>query len=363
MTTIDFVINQHKLNQSKFIQKTMGPLKEGQILLKTSRFAFTANNITYAVAGFNLGYWKFFPSTEKNWGIIPVWGFGEVIESNVEDITKGERFYGYFPMSSHIVMEPGKISERGFLDIISHRQSMATIYNYYTNIQADTGYSPEGESYQCLFRPLFTTSFLIDDFFAEKDFFGAKQIILTSSSSKTAYSLAFLLALRKKQEQKDISFIGLTSGRNLDFVKGLGFYDQVISYDELESQLSKETNSAIIDFTGNHNLQYQLQTHLNDQLKYNCLVGLTDWTHMQGEQKLPKKDDFFFAPTIAQQRTKEWGIAEFQKRLGGSWMLLNKNLMTWFEVNHNTGETLIQQTYQDMLVGKVNPQKGEILNF
>ncbi len=362
MTSTEFVIHQQDLKQSKFLQKNYAPLAEGQILLKTSRFAFTANNITYAVAGFRLGYWKFFPSSEEGWGIIPVWGFGEVVESTIEGISKGERFYGYFPMSSHIVMEPAKVSERGFVDAIEHRQQMPVIYNYYTNVQADPGYSLEGESHQSLFKPLFTTSFLIDDFFAEKDFFGAEQIILTSSSSKTAYSLAFLLSLRKKKENNATKIIGLTSPRNVDFVKSLGFYDQVLSYEDLD-QLSTETSSNIVDFTGNHNLQFQLQTRLNDQLKYNCLVGLVDWAHMKGEQELPKKGAFFFAPTFAQQRSKEWGIVEFQKRLGYSWILLNKNLATWFEVQNGTGETAIQKTYQDMLVGKVNPKKGEILSF
>ena len=48
--------------------------------MKVDRFAFTANNITYAVLGDELKYWQLFPAPE-GFGNIPVWGFGEVIAS------------------------------------------------------------------------------------------------------------------------------------------------------------------------------------------------------------------------------------------------------------------------------------------
>ena len=36
-------------------------------------------------------------------------------------------------------------------------------------------------------------SFLVDDFLAENEFFGAKRVMLSSASSKTAFGLAHLL--------------------------------------------------------------------------------------------------------------------------------------------------------------------------
>ena len=61
---------------------------------------------------------------------------------------------------------------------------------------ADPAYSAAHEAEQALFRPLFTTSFLIDDFLADNAFFGARNVILSSASSKTAYGTAFCLAQR-----------------------------------------------------------------------------------------------------------------------------------------------------------------------
>ena len=62
-----------------------------------------------------------------------------------------------------------------------------------------------GERSQALLRPLFMLSFLVDDFLAENEFFGAKRVLLSSASSKTAYGLAHLVHAR------GIRTIGLTS--------------------------------------------------------------------------------------------------------------------------------------------------------
>ncbi|MBC7103757.1 MAG: DUF2855 family protein [Parvibaculum sp.] len=43
------------------------------MLVEIEKFALSANNITYAVAGDMLNYWSFFPA-EEGWGKIPVWG-------------------------------------------------------------------------------------------------------------------------------------------------------------------------------------------------------------------------------------------------------------------------------------------------
>ena len=57
----------------------------------------------------------------------------------------------------------------------------------------------------------------------DNDFFGGQNIILTSASSKTAIGLAALLTARKGD--RTINIIGLTSSGNMDFVKGLGYYE------------------------------------------------------------------------------------------------------------------------------------------
>ncbi|MCR8228765.1 DUF2855 family protein, partial [Pseudomonas aeruginosa] len=77
-------------------------LAEGQALLAVGEFALTANNVTYAALGDALRYWEFFPAGE-GLGIVPVWGFAEVLASRCPGVEPGERFYGYYPMASHLL--------------------------------------------------------------------------------------------------------------------------------------------------------------------------------------------------------------------------------------------------------------------
>jgi len=55
--------------------------------------------------GETLKYWRLFPAP-KDFGTIPAWGFGDVIASKHPGISEGERLFGYFPMATHLVIEP-----------------------------------------------------------------------------------------------------------------------------------------------------------------------------------------------------------------------------------------------------------------
>jgi len=345
MQAFDIQVNRKDFHDYKVVTKdtpTASDLADGQILVKVDQFAFTANNITYATVGEMVGYWKFFPVSD-DWGIIPVWGFADVIASNKEEIAVGERFYGYYPMGSHLIMSPTKVKPTNFMDGVEHRAALPPIYNNYINTKTDPGYSKDGEAIQSLFRPLFTTSFLIDDFMDDNDFFGGQNIILTSASSKTAIGLAALLAQRKGE--RSLNIIGLTSTGNVDFVKGLGYYDRVLAYDQV-AQLAKDTASIIVDFSGNAQVQENLQSHLGSRLAYNCLVGMVDWTNRGGAKSAATNGKFFFAPTQALKRNKEWGVAGFQQRVGKA-----------------AGKDGLAQLYLPMLEGKMDPKVGHVVQL
>ena len=167
------------------------PLAAGEARLRIDRFALTSNNITYAAFGEAMKYWQFFPTGDAAWGCIPVWGFAEVTESRAEGVAVGERVYGYWPMGRWLVVQPARAGKGGFSDGSPHRQELAAVYNQITRCATDPGYSAAYEAEQALLRPLFITSFLIDDFLADNGFFGATQVLLSSASSKTAYGTAF----------------------------------------------------------------------------------------------------------------------------------------------------------------------------
>lgn len=359
---VDFTVKLDKLQEVQFVTKTYSDeLDTNQVLLEIDKFSFTSNNITYAVVGERMRYWEFFP-THSGSGIIPAWGLARVIISNHPDIAIGQRFYGYYPMSTHLLVTVGKASKTGFVDISAHRQALPAIYNYYTDTAVDPAFSPEMEKLICIFRPLFVTSFLIDDLLAEANFYHATQILLTSASSKTAQALASLLAHRKKKYHLNINLVGLTSEKNVGFVKELGCYDQTIPYDQID-QLDPNEKFVVVDFTGNFNLQFQLQTALDEQLVYNCLVGLVDWQNIKGEKPLPKKGEFFFAPTYAAKRQNDWGFSGFLQKVGVAWDQFIADIQPSISIKEYMGPEELKQVYLDMLNGKIDPKDGNIVSL
>ena len=200
-------------------------LEPGEALLRVDSFALTANNVTYAALGETMGYWRFFPASEEGWGRVPVWGFADVVASRAEGLAAGERSYGYFPMATHLRVQADASRRSVFDSVAPHRAELPPFYNRYVRTAADPGYDPALEDLQMLMRPLFATSFLIDDALADAGFHGADAVVLSSASSKTAYGTAYLLA-----ERGAVEVIGLTSPGNADFVRGLGLYDRVVEY-------------------------------------------------------------------------------------------------------------------------------------
>ena len=190
--TVTFQSERSKLEHWRAFEAEIEGLTSGEVLIRIDHFALTANNITYGVAGDSIGYWQFFPA-DPPWGCIPVWGFGEVVATEHPEVPMGERLYGYFPMGTHVVIKPERVSRGGLVDGAPHRASLPPVYNQYTRVAADPAYDPKQEAEQMLYRPLFTTSFFLDDFLLDNDFFAAGNVILTSASSKTSLGLAYLL--------------------------------------------------------------------------------------------------------------------------------------------------------------------------
>jgi hypothetical protein len=361
MKPTDFVVARNDLQQCKFIQTQLpdaAELPAETLLVKVDRFAFTANNITYAVLGDQLKYWQLFPAPE-NLGNIPVWGFGEVIASAHPAIAEGERLFGYFPMATHLVIEAADVSKRGLRDAAAHRQGVAPVYNAYARVSGDPAFAGRQGDYQALLRPLFMLSFLVDDFLAENALFGARRVMLSSASSKTAFGLAHLLHTLRKE----VRVIGLTSAGNTDFVRSLGCYDEVVTYDAVTS-LPSDSPVAFVDMAGNSALRTTLHRHFGDQMKYSGRIGLTHRSSSPDEPELlGARPSSFFAPDQIRKRAREWGPGGIETRFGAAWSGFAPMLDRWLKVIEGRGEDAVRQVYLDTLSGRVPPEQGHILSL
>jgi hypothetical protein len=147
------------------------------VRVRVAHFAYTSNNITYAAFGEAMHYWQFFPvpadADGTAWGCIPVWGFGDVVQSLHPGVAVGERLYGYWPMASHAVLQPVRLTRMAFSDGAPHRAALHAVYNQYQRCSRDPYYTRRQRSAAGLLRPLFLTAWLIDDFLADNAFFGS----------------------------------------------------------------------------------------------------------------------------------------------------------------------------------------------
>jgi hypothetical protein len=353
-----FEARRDDLRRTRFLDLATPELEPGQALLAVDAFGLTSNNITYAVLGEAMSYWKFFPAAEEGWGRIPVWGFARVAASEHAELAEGTRLYGYLPLSTHLVVAPNRVEPRGFVDASPHRAELPAVYNSYLRVDADPAYDPRYEDQQMLLRPLFLTSFLLDDYLAAEGFFGAEAIVMSSASSKTALVAGFFLARR---EQVDV--IGLTSARNVEFVEGTGVYDRVAPYDVVES-LPPES-AVYVDFAGDGELRAAIHRHYGDRLAHSAIVGFTHWEQPAGEAaELPgPRPTIFFAPDRIKVRTRDWGRDGLDARSAEAWRDYVGSTERWLEVVHARGPEAVEGAYRELLDGQIDPAVGHVLSL
>lgn len=364
-TNTSFVVNRDNLHEHSILEPApIRPedLAEGEVLLEVDRFSFTANNITYAALGDAFQYWDFFP-VERPWGQIPVWGFADVAASRHPEVAEGDRIYGYLPMARQLRVQPGRVSKSGFTDMAEHRQGLAGIYNQYVFTAHDPAYRPDHEAFQMLLRPLLVTSFLLDDFLTWKHCFDAEQIILTSASSKTALGLAFMLNHQREQRGQPKVLTALTSPGNVEFLRGLGYYDRVVSYDDLET-LDAGQASLSVDFAGNAQVLARLHEHFGDRLMFSSLVGASHWDQRGGGKSLPgPKPELFFAPKYWEQAAEQYGTGALMQRFAALWVPLVASMQQWMSIREMRGTDAVARAYLDTLEGRVSPDQGLILTL
>ena len=353
------------INQTRLAQSTLGSnadLVEGELLLKIDKAGFSANNITYAAAGDQLGYWQFFPASDNEaneWGIIPLWGFAEVEASKVEGVEVGERIFGYYPSASYLKMENVKVYDNRLIDGAAHRAELPVGYNTYRRVAAEPGYDKAMDDYRMLLWPLYVTSFCLWDSLQHKGWHGAEQVLVISASSKTSIGLGYALSA----DDNAPTSIGLTSSNNKDWVDSLAIYDRTVSYDAL-TEIDASIPTVIVDMSGNAELLAKLAEHLQDNLNFCLNVGLTHWQSAGQSSAIPaERREFFFAPSHIQMRIKDWGPAEFEQKSSGFVLDASKKSASWVELQTLNGVEDLANIYADVCNGTLAPEKGLVIQI
>ena len=364
--SIEFQVKKRGFSEFRLIERQDDPLGENEIRLKIDIFSFTANNITYAAAGDSLGYWQFFPSSDNEsgeWGIIPVWSMADVVESNHADVPVGDRLYGYFPPATSLVIKPANVSDEALFDATAHRQALPPLYTRYSRVLSSPTYDRQADIARTLLGPLHMTSFALWDQLRKNDYYGSEQAIVVSASSKTSLGLAHGLS----KDESNIKIVGLTSARNVEFVKDTGLYDEVIAYENATNDL-KDVASIVVDMAGNPDVKRAIGARLGDNAKYYIKVGITHWADLGRGSGFEAssdetKEENFFAPSYILQRMNELGPKEFDKRASAFMRDTALASFDWMTVEPRAGLEQLAEVYSSICDGSLSPDIGIVVQM
>lgn len=348
-------VDRDDLSLTKLLEWALPELEDGEVLLRVDRVGLTANNVTYAMLGESFRYWDFFPA-EQRWRHVPLWGFAEVVESKLVGVAEGSRVFGYLPPSSHLVVRPDRVDQRGFRDGSAHRSELPSPYNAYALTTNDPAYDADREDLMILYRPLFYTSFMLADRLQDNHFFGAKTLVISSASSKTAYAAAFLL------QGTGAEVVGLTSAANVAFTSSLGCYDRVLSYDDVKD-LDQEVGTAYLDLAGNAATRTRVREHVGSNLLHESVVGVTHQDEEGAQALSGPRTTVFFAPDQMRKRKTDWGRAGLDRAFAEAWHRFTPAVESWVDVVTGAGPEALRKTWLDVLAGEVDPRVGHVVRI
>ena len=339
-------------------------LADGEVEVAVDLYAMTANNVTYAVFGKpaglfgdNQGYWDFFSEPGKP-GRLPVWGFATVTDSAADGVAVGDRFYGYYPMASHAILAPSRITAHGFTDATPRRTTLPVIYNQYQRIDALADYRPDHHDYWPVLRPLFLTGWLIADQFEDEGDYGAEQVLIISASSKTAIGFAHAIAQRSGPRPRTV---GLTSPGGVAALSATGVYDAVVGYDALDT-LDTGIAAALVDMAGNATITAALHNAFGDTLKASIIVGKSHWAATNDAGHLPGPPrQGFFAPGRSEKRVADWGGAGFATRMGAAWLGFMERAPAVIRIDARDGVDAALAAYHEVLSGGADAGAGIVI--
>ena len=359
-------IDRDDINHAQIVAEPEAPLPEGAIELSVDQFAMTANNVTYAALGKDVGlfgpgnggYWDFFADRDAP-GRLPVWGFATVTRSSAEGIAVGERFYGYWPMASHVILHPARINAGGFVDALPRREKLPPLYNRYQRLAALDDYRAADHDLWPVFRPLYMTGWLIADQLDEHGDYGADEVLVTAASSKTAMGFAHAFRARASRPK----LVALTSPASVPFLEASGLYDRIVTYDDIAT-LDAGVPTALIDIAGNPGVTYAAHDVFGDHLRLSLVVGKAHWDAEGSGGLLPgPRQSGFFAPGRIEKRAADWGAAELNRRMGQGWAAFMADVPALTRIERRHGADGALAAWREAVAGTADPRTSVLVDL
>lgn len=206
---------------------------------------------------------------------------------------------------------------------------------------------------------------------------GAKLIVISSASSKTAFCLAYRIQKRiaRKEIPADVKIIGLTSKGNLKFTQALGLYHDVMVYGDLDASTFPSGQKGIyVDVSGNDKLNQQMLSDYGTTFVAAINLGMTSlspstevvsaWSTNTSLDAAPKAgplamEQFFMVEWLAIRR-HQLSIAQITSMQLEAWQDLMRDCQGWVEIQRVNGGDAVQKLYDGAVKGGLGPNKGYI---
>ena len=205
------------------------------------------------------------------------------------------------------------------------------------------------------------------------NYFATKTVVVSSASSKTAFTVAYNIQRRKQRPGSPaVRIVGLTSQSNLRFTRNLGLYDDIFTYADLASVASTNPPSQpliYVDVLGNS----PLNSRVNEVLSPSVFVslGMSNPTDGATASVISKEDKGntsvkgFFMPEWLAVRIKQLSSQQIVKLQVEAWDGLMRDCVKWVNIEkiYGTGENGVILSYRKTLEGKVGADKGQAFSL
>ena len=153
----------------------------------------------------------------------------------------------------------------------------------------------------------------------------------------------------------------MTSAGNVDFVKSLGWYTSVVTYDDIASL--PVVDAVSVDMAGDAVALAAVHELLGDRLGWSMIIGKSHHDSPLAEISGGPTPQLFFAPTEVSRRLEDWGRDEYQRRCAEALDEFVAGSERWLTVARSTGAADAQSTWRDVFDGAVAPSTGRIVSL
>jgi hypothetical protein len=157
--------------------------------------------------------------------------------------------------------------------------------------------------------------------------------------------------------------LGLTSARGAEYTRSIGVYDEVLTYEQLDSL--PQGRAVYVDMSGDAGVRAAVHGHFGTELAHSAVVGATHHDSMGAvPEDLPgPRPTFFFAPDRVAKRSSDWGREGLEGRLAEAWAPYVEWTDGWLQITHEEGPEAMRRTYLDLLDGRIDPAGAHVLSL